>query len=49
MEVFVERDFGRREWEARKSISAGIRGEPGKTVQASKRGRELKYMFDEMD
>ena len=29
MAVGVEGDFGRREWEARKSISAGIRGSPG--------------------
>ena len=30
MEVFVEGDFGRREWVARMSISAGIRGSPGR-------------------
>ena len=38
MEVFVEGYFGRREWEARKSISAGIRGSLGRRYRPVRGG-----------
>ena len=41
MAVFVEAGRGRREWEARKSISGAVRGDPEKAVQAGRRGKRL--------
>ena len=39
MAVGVEGDFGRREWKARKSISAGIRGSPGRWYRPVRGGK----------
>ena len=45
MAVFVEAGRGRLEWEARKSkVDIGRReGDPGKAVQAGKRGKTLMF------
>ena len=43
MAVGVEVDLGRREGDARKSISGAVRGSPGRAVQAGIRGIELKH------
>ena len=40
--VFVEAVYGRREWEARKSISGAVRGSPGRPVQAGIMGKRLR-------
>ena len=41
MAVFVEAGRGRREGDARKSISGAVRGSPGQAVQAGIRGIDL--------
>ena len=41
MAVFVEAGRGRREGDARKSISGAVRASPGRAVQAGIRGIEL--------
>ena len=45
MEVLVEAVYGRREGDARKSISGAVRGSPGRAVQAGIRGIELNYSW----